>query len=51
MIYVKAPKKHTREREKSKVFENLLATWEKETSIEINTDVYNSITKDNIDTE
>ena len=39
------------EREKSKVFENLLATWEKETSIEINTDVYNSITKDNIDTE
>lgn len=39
------------EREKSKVFENLLATWEKETSIEINTDVYNSITKDNIDME
>lgn len=39
------------EREKNKVFENLLSTWEKETKIEINGDVFNSITKDNIDTE
>ena len=37
--------------EKNKVFENLLSTWEKETKIEINGDVFNSITKDNIDTE
>lgn len=39
------------EREKNKVFENLLSTWEKETKIEINSDIWNSITKDNIDTE
>lgn len=39
------------EREKNKVFEGLLSTWEKETTIEVNNDIFNSITKDNIDTE
>ncbi len=39
------------EREKNKVFENLLSTWEKETKTEVNGSVWNSITKDDIDTK
>ncbi len=39
------------EREKSKVFDSLLASWEKDAEIKINSEIWNTITKDSIDIE